>query len=99
MPADPVDQLSAVASVPHMLDGATDRRGITTDLATHLVEFPTLLAGRLRDGATSTIPDIGVPRHHPHHLVAARPDPDRRTRVLVWLRRGGHALEMVKGGL
>src|SRR5437764_1491184 len=95
MPADPVNQLSAVASVPHMLDGATDRRGITTDLATHLVEFPTLLAGRLRAGATSTVPDIGVPRHHPHHLVAARPDPDRRMRFLDWLRTGDSVLEMV----
>src|SRR2546425_12128824 len=95
MRADPVDQWSGVASVPHMRDGATDRRGIPTDIATHLVELPPLLAGRLRAGATSAVPDIGVPRHPPHHLVAARPDPDRRMRFLDWLRTGDSVLEMV----
>src|SRR5205823_287931 len=68
---------------------------VTSSARSPVVALPTLLAGRLRAGATSAVPDIGVPRHHPHHLVAARPDPDRWMRFLDWLGTGDGVLEVV----
>src|SRR5436190_23640664 len=80
--AHQVDELAAVAAVPHVLDRAPDRRRVTSNLATHLIQAPALLASRVRAGTTGAVPDIGVASHHPHHLIAARPDPDRRMRFL-----------------
>src|SRR5205823_12765523 len=80
--AHQVDELAAVAAVPHVLDGAADRRRVTSNLATHLVQLAALLASRVRAGTAGAVPDIGVASHHPHHLIAAGPDPDRRVRVL-----------------
>ena len=85
-----------------MLDGAADRRRVTSNLATHLVQLPALLASRVRAGTAGAVPDIGVASHHPHHLIAAGPDPDRRMRFLDRFGSGDGVFEVVvttfKGG-
>src|SRR5437867_7965987 len=97
-----VDQLAAVAAVPHVLDGAADRRRVASNLATHLVQLAALLASRVRAGTAGAVPDIGVASHHPHHLIAAGPDPDRWMRFLDRFGSGDGVSEVVvttfKGG-
>src|SRR5438093_2533966 len=100
--AHQVDELAAVAALPHMLDGAADRRRVTSNLATHLVQLAALLASRVRAGTAGAVPHVGIASHHSHHLIAASPDPDRRMRFLDRFGRGDGVFEVVvttfKGG-
>src|SRR5438309_2234605 len=60
MTTDPVDELGAVLTVPHVLDGPPDLRRVTPNLTTRVVELAALLGGCIRAGRAGAVPDVGV---------------------------------------
>src|SRR5437870_11549965 len=99
MTTDPVDELGAVLTVPHVLDGPPDLCRVTPNLTTRVVELAALLGCCIRAGRAGAVPDVGVASHDHHHLVATGTDPDWRVGVLGWVWGGGRLLGMVITGV